>query len=180
MVSDNSRIPGSPRTIAWPWPALSALLIAVAAAVLLQVIAVPTIARAALVAVLVLGAIALDLVVRHRHTDGGPQRSYLQIIGSMVPRLVIGTLLTVAAPAPPVLGVVVAVLVGLLAFGVLSWGQRHQIRLAKRAAGPHGAADSTRAAISGRGGDHYPVRDDLAGRVGRSGRAGRDEGPVRE
>src|SRR5690625_7686134 len=107
MVSDNSRIPGSPRTIAWPWPALSALLIAVAAAVLLQVIAVPTIARAALVAVLVLGAIALDLVVRHRHTDGGPQRSYLQIVGSMVPLLVIGTLLTVAAPAPPVLGVVV-------------------------------------------------------------------------
>src|SRR5690625_6863691 len=85
----------------------------------------------------------------------------------MVPLLVIGTLLTVAAPAPPVLGVVVAVLVGLLAFGVLSWGQRHQIRLAKRAAGPHGAADSTRAAISERGGDHYPVRDDLAGRVDR-------------
>src|SRR5690625_2532024 len=180
MVSDNSRIPGSPRTIAWPWPALSALLIAVAAAVLLQVIAVPTIARAALVAVLVLGAIALDLVVRHRHTDGGPQRSYLQIIGSTAPLRVIGTLLTVTAPAPPGLGVGAAALGGLRAFGVLSWAPRHRIRLPTIAAGPQSAPDSTRAAISERGGDHYPVRDDLAGRVGRSGRAGRDEGPVRE
>src|SRR5699024_835734 len=109
-----------------------------------------------------------------------PQRSYLQIIGSMVPLLVIGTLLTVAAPAPPGLGVEVAALVGLLASGVLSWGRRHQIRLAKRAAGSHGAADSTSGAISERGRDHYPVRDARAGRVGRSGRAGRDEGPVRE
>src|SRR5690625_6784877 len=99
MVSDNSRIPGSPRTIAWPWPALSALLIAVAAAVLLQVIAVPTIARAALVAVLVLGAIALDLVVRHRHTDGGTQLSYLQIYGSIVLHWVIGFHITRKAPA---------------------------------------------------------------------------------
>lgn len=174
MASDNSRIPASPHTIAWPWPALSALLIAAAAAVLLQVIAVPTVARAVLVAVLVLGAIAIDMVVRSRHADGGPQRSFLQIIASVVPLLVIGALLTVAAPAQPVLGVVIAVLVGVLAFVVLSWGQRNQIRHAKRSAGPHDAADSTHTAISERGGDHHPIRDDLPGR------AGRRDGTVRE
>jgi|SRR5690625_2272357 len=183
MVSDNSRIPASPRAIPWFWPALSALLIAAAAAVLLQVIAVPTVTRAIVVAVLVLGAIAIDLIVRFRHADGGPQRSYLQIIGSIVPLLVIGTLLTVAAPLPPIPGVVVAVLVGVVAFGALTWGQRNQIRHAKRSAAPHEAGDSTRTAISERGGGHHPVRGDLPGRGdrgSRAGRAGRDDEPVRE
>lgn len=164
MAADNSRTPTSPRAVPWLWPALSALLIAAAAAVLLQIITVETIWRALLVAVLVIGAIAIDMAVRTRHAAGGPQRSYLQMIGSMVPLLLIGTLLTVAAPAPPVLGTVIAAVVGVLAFVVLSWGQRHQIRHAQKSAGPHDADDSTHTAISERGGDHHPSRDDLPGR----------------
>lgn len=164
MISDNSHTPLSPRTIPWPWRLLVALLLGVAAALLLQVIAVPPLWRALLVALLVIGAIAADIAFRARYTGGGPQRGYLQIVLPLLALLVVGTLLTVASPVQPVLGIVVAALLGVVAFGVLHFGQRNQMRHAKRSADTHDAADSTHTAIAERGGDHHPGRDDLPDR----------------
>lgn len=160
MDSGHPRDPAdAPHAVPWPWRALSALLLALTSALLLQVIPLPVIARVIAVAVLVIGAVAVDIVARTRATHGGPQRSFLQLIASTVLPLLIGTLLIVASPVTGALGVVISLALGGLAFLGLQWGQHNQTRDAQKTAAPRGPEDLTRTAIADRGGDHHPRPD---------------------
>lgn len=156
-----------PDPIPWFWRAITAVLVALAVACLLQVIVLPASVRVLGVVFFAVGALVTDIVARSLHVKSGPQRSFLQAVASVLPPLIIGMLMIRLSPMTGLPGVAIALGLGLLVFLVLTWGHRNHVRDAQRQAAPRGPEDLTRTAIAERGGDHHP-RPDTPGSERRS------------